>query len=271
MTLPAAACRPRDRAAADASPTPPRASRRSNPIRTTRSSSPRSAGPEAPYERALEGRRGRRDTGPWPEISHSCTAADGSFADPSVRTSQLVPSSGPTACCFRSATTTSRPRLQRIADKIIDRLSKPCIVGTVAKRPGTTSDDCTVVSTSASSDARRQQSEHREPRSFLRRHGRGGPVLAVRPRRKRVHRPGGRDGGGIPPRRCPPGSPSACSARCAWRACPIRPAGAPDPTSLSWSANLICVRCPAAPAPYRGRGLARRLLQLDRSGRRRSA
>ena len=44
----------------------------------------------------------------------------------------------------------------------------------------------------------------------------------------------------IPPRRRPPGSRSPCSARCAWRACPTRPAGAPDPTSLSWSANLIC-------------------------------
>ena len=39
--------------------------------------------------RALEG-AAVNDTGPWPEISHSCTAADGSFADPSVRTSQLV-------------------------------------------------------------------------------------------------------------------------------------------------------------------------------------
>ena len=47
-------------------------------------------GPETPYERALEEAAATDDGGPWPEISHSCTAADGSFADPSVRTSQLV-------------------------------------------------------------------------------------------------------------------------------------------------------------------------------------
>jgi len=43
--------------------------------------------------------------------------------------------------------------LSETLTKIIDRLTKPCIVGTVAKRPGTTSDDCNVVSTSAPTDS----------------------------------------------------------------------------------------------------------------------
>jgi len=93
------------------------------------------------------------DTGPWPEISHACTAADGSFADPSVRTSQLVREFGGNGLLLPICANDFAPALQRIADKIIDRLTKPCIVGTVAKRPGTTSDDCNVVSTSTSYDS----------------------------------------------------------------------------------------------------------------------
>ena len=152
------------------------------------------SGPETPYGVHWK-TPSVNDTGPWPEISHSCTAPDGSFADPSVRTSQLVRQFGANGLLLPICADDFAPALQRIADKIIDRLTKPCIVGTVAKRPGTTSDDCNVVSTSASSSGA-SRSEHREPRSFLRRHGRGGPVLAVRPRRKRVHRPGCRDGAG---------------------------------------------------------------------------
>jgi hypothetical protein len=34
------------------------------------------------------------DTGPWPEITHSCVAPDTSFADPSVRVNQLVQAFG---------------------------------------------------------------------------------------------------------------------------------------------------------------------------------
>jgi hypothetical protein len=30
------------------------------------------------------------DTGPWPEITHSCTASDNGFADPAVRITQMV-------------------------------------------------------------------------------------------------------------------------------------------------------------------------------------
>jgi hypothetical protein len=110
------------------------------------------SGPETPYNVHWK-MPSVNDTGPWPEISHSCTSADGSFADPSVRTSQLVRQFGGNGLLLPICTTDFRPALQRIADKIIDRLSKPCIVGTVAKRPGTTSDDCNVVSTSASTDS----------------------------------------------------------------------------------------------------------------------
>ena len=48
---------------------------------------------------------------PWPVIAHTCTAGDGSFADPGVRTSELVQAvRQQRAACCRSARTTSRPR-----------------------------------------------------------------------------------------------------------------------------------------------------------------
>ena len=66
------------------------ASRRSRPIPTTRSWSRRSR--VSRRRTPCTGSRRRRAVtlSPWPEISHSCMAADGSFADPSPRISQLV-------------------------------------------------------------------------------------------------------------------------------------------------------------------------------------
>ena len=42
------------------------------------------AGPSAPYDVKWHA-ASANDTGPWPVMSHSCTASDGSFADPAVR------------------------------------------------------------------------------------------------------------------------------------------------------------------------------------------
>jgi hypothetical protein len=81
---------------------------------------------------------------PWPEITHSCTAADGSFADPSVRVSQLAGAFGSNGLLLSICDADFAPALQTIADKIIARVTKPCVTGQVAKRAGTTSDDCTV-------------------------------------------------------------------------------------------------------------------------------
>src|SRR5262249_29133721 len=46
-------------------------------------------GPESPYSVHWEAPK-VSDTGPWPAITHSCIAADGSYADPSVRITALV-------------------------------------------------------------------------------------------------------------------------------------------------------------------------------------
>jgi hypothetical protein len=86
------------------------------------------------------------DTKPWPEISHSCMAADGSFADPSPRISQLVREFGSNGLQLNICGGEFTGALSTIADKIADRIRKPCIAGHVAKKPGTANDDCTVTS-----------------------------------------------------------------------------------------------------------------------------
>jgi hypothetical protein len=86
------------------------------------------------------------DTKPWPEISHYRTAADGSFADPSPRISQLVREFGSNGLQLDICGGEFSGALSRIADKIADRIRKPCITGQVAKKPGTAIDDCTVTS-----------------------------------------------------------------------------------------------------------------------------
>jgi len=54
------------------------------------------AGPTTPY--TVHWRNpSTSDTGPWPEISHSCTASDSSFADPAVRLEQWAKSFGDSA------------------------------------------------------------------------------------------------------------------------------------------------------------------------------
>jgi hypothetical protein len=104
-------------------------------------------GPETPYTVHWK-TPVANDSGPWPEVSHSCTASDGSFADPSVRTSALVREFGANGLVLPICADDFAPALGRIADKIIDHFSKPCVVGAVAKRPGSASDDCSVISTS---------------------------------------------------------------------------------------------------------------------------
>jgi hypothetical protein len=83
--------------------------------------------------------------GPWPEISHSCMASDGSYADPAPRIADFVGRFGGNGLQLPICADEFAPALQRIADKIGQQFSLPCIVERVAKRPGTATDDCTVI------------------------------------------------------------------------------------------------------------------------------
>ena len=58
------------------------------------------------------------DTGPWPVIAHSCTAADGSFADPGVRIAQAVSAFGANGLVSSLCEPSFGPALQQIAARI---------------------------------------------------------------------------------------------------------------------------------------------------------
>ena len=82
---------------------------------------------------------------PWPQIAHSCMAADGSLADPAVRIAELVGNFGVNGRLNRSVTTTSRPPWTTSPPTSSGTSTRHAYQGGIAKRPGTTSDDCTVV------------------------------------------------------------------------------------------------------------------------------
>jgi hypothetical protein len=83
---------------------------------------------------------------PWPYIDHSCTASDGSFADPGVRVGEFVNQFGANGLNVSICATDFAPSLQRIGELINASLQPPCVTGTVANKPGTQDPDCTVVS-----------------------------------------------------------------------------------------------------------------------------
>jgi hypothetical protein len=83
---------------------------------------------------------------PWPVIAHSCMATDGSFADPGVRTQAFVNEFGANGLVLPICDPSFAPSLQRIGELINAQLQPPCITQTVAKKPGTQDDDCSVVS-----------------------------------------------------------------------------------------------------------------------------
>jgi hypothetical protein len=73
------------------------------------------AGPPAPY--TVKWRTPpTRDTGPWPEMSHSCTATDGSVADPAVRIAQWVRGFGPNGRILSACDASLAPATQRLAE-----------------------------------------------------------------------------------------------------------------------------------------------------------
>ena len=83
---------------------------------------------------------------PWPQIQHSCTASDGSFADPSVRIVEFVNQFGANGLVLPICSDNFGPSLDRIAMLINAQLQPPCITQKVAMKPGTQEPDCTVVS-----------------------------------------------------------------------------------------------------------------------------
>ena len=60
---------------------------------------------------------------PWPLIAHSCTASDGSFADPAVRVNEFVGQFGAFGSAQSICNTNFGPALDSIAQLILARLA----------------------------------------------------------------------------------------------------------------------------------------------------
>ena len=84
------------------------------------------------------------DTGPWPEITHSCTAADLSFGDPGVRTENLVQQFGSKGLTLPICETSFAPLMARIGEEIGRLFGAPCINRVVPKIFGTRP-ECNVI------------------------------------------------------------------------------------------------------------------------------
>jgi hypothetical protein len=81
---------------------------------------------------------------PWPVIGHSCTASDGTFADPGVRTAQLAGAFGDNGLVLSICDTNYGPALDRTAE-LINRLVGPtCLTGGVPLDLKTGDPDCKV-------------------------------------------------------------------------------------------------------------------------------
>jgi hypothetical protein len=83
---------------------------------------------------------------PWPVIAHSCTASDGSFADPGVRTAEFVSKFGVNGVVLPICVDSFAASLDRIAMLINAQLQPPCIGSPVAHKVNSPEYDCTVVS-----------------------------------------------------------------------------------------------------------------------------
>src|SRR5262249_51385594 len=73
---------------------------------------------------------------PWPEITHSCTAADMSFADPAVRVAQLVGEFGANGLALSICDPSFAPALMHIGNLINAALTPPCITQMVQQANG---------------------------------------------------------------------------------------------------------------------------------------
>ncbi|HMF40909.1 MAG TPA: hypothetical protein VKQ32_09445 [Polyangia bacterium] len=84
---------------------------------------------------------------PWPEITHSCTAADGSFADPGVRISQLVGEFGATGLQQSICDANFGPGLAQAAGLLASQVAPRCIDRLIADDPSKPGlqPDCTAV------------------------------------------------------------------------------------------------------------------------------
>jgi hypothetical protein len=79
------------------------------------------AGPSAPYTVGWKA-PSVSDSGPWPVIGHSCTASDGSFADPAVRLNELAASFGANGQTLSLCAESFAPLLSTLATRLAEHV-----------------------------------------------------------------------------------------------------------------------------------------------------
>jgi hypothetical protein len=115
------------------------------------------AGPNKPYVVEMAGVDGMMGV-MWPQVDHSCMAADGTFADPSVRIQQWVDGFGGNGLFEVICNDTFEPALMGVANEIGKRIGAPCVGGTVLAadgtvwQPGATLPDCVVIDHQTNAD-----------------------------------------------------------------------------------------------------------------------
>lgn len=82
-------------------------------------------GPAAPYTVHWRNPGTADPGGPWPEISHACTATDGSVADPAVRLTQWATAFGANGQVLSVCSDNFAPALQLLAERLNQRLPPP--------------------------------------------------------------------------------------------------------------------------------------------------
>jgi hypothetical protein len=81
-------------------------------------------GPSTPYQVHWKN-PSTSDTGPWPEMTHACTATDTSFADPAVRIGAFVDAFGANGVKLSICDDSYAPALQIIGERVGQTISPP--------------------------------------------------------------------------------------------------------------------------------------------------
>ncbi len=81
---------------------------------------------------------------PWPQIAHSCTASDGSFGDPGVRTEGFVQQFGNNGLVLPICADDFAPSMDLAATLMKSLIGAPCLPGSIGAKATGTGPDCKV-------------------------------------------------------------------------------------------------------------------------------
>jgi hypothetical protein len=94
------------------------------------------AGPPSPYVVNLAPAQVKSDPNMWPYVQHSCMAADGTYADPSIRIQQWINAFGNNGVFEEICNDSFKPALTVIANQIGKKIGAPCVYGNVLDADG---------------------------------------------------------------------------------------------------------------------------------------